>query len=323
MAKTKEKDLDKMLQADRKKRANQSGKGANGKGVVAIPTGPRAGIQKRKNVPQPPASLNGKWTHDLHASVSNTREPRPTKVSKSADATNGAKAPVVISQKVAKKLASNRLFEALHGAGDAGKPTASDLGVNIRGAAKPKNINGGITIKGSAGPFAVQGSNFAPGTTASDIRSILEKFGLSPINCGILSANPTVIAEFLFETREEAERCVEMFNNKLGDSKYNPSTQQVSRVLNLNVIDRLLHFMLKDTPQLPIPTKPRGNLQTQAQPIVQQIPTGPKGGASHVVIDGKYGFSAPRNAGSGLYSDAMVASGSRRQTRGRNQGSTR
>ncbi|KAF3104042.1 hypothetical protein TWF569_003305 [Orbilia oligospora] len=304
MAKTKEKDLDKMLQADRKKRANQSGKGANGKGVVAIPTGPRAGIQKRKNVPQPPASLNGKWTHDLHASVSNTREPRPTKVSKSADATNGAKAPVVISQKVAKKLASNRLFEALHGAGDAGKPTASDLGVNIRGAAKPKNINGGITIKGSAGPFAVQGSNFAPGTTASDIRSILEKFGLSPINCGILSANPTVIAEFLFETREEAERCVEMFNNKLGDN-------------------RLLHFMLKDTPQLPIPTKPRGNLQTQAQPIVQQIPTGPKGGASHVVIDGKYGFSAPRNAGSGLYSDAMVASGSRRQTRGRNQGSTR
>ncbi|KAF3164834.1 hypothetical protein TWF225_005684 [Orbilia oligospora] len=304
MAKTKEKDLDKMLQADRKKRANQSGKGANGKGVVAIPTGPRAGIQKRKNVPQQPASLNGKWTHDLHASVSNPREPRPTKVSKSTDATNGAKAPVVISQKVAKKLASNRLFEALHGAGDAGKPTASDLGVNIRGAAKPKNINGGITIKGSAGPFAVQGSNFAPGTTASDIRSILEKFGLSPINCGILSANPTVIAEFLFETREEAERCVEMFNNKLGDN-------------------RLLHFMLKDTPQLPIPIKPRGNLQTQAQPIVQQIPTGPKGGASHVVIDGKYGFSAPRNAGSGLYSDAMVASGSRRQTRGRNQGSTR
>ncbi|EGX46643.1 hypothetical protein AOL_s00097g547 [Orbilia oligospora ATCC 24927] len=304
MAKTKEKDLDKMLQADRKKRANQSGKGANGKGVVAIPTGPRAGIQKRKNVSQPPASLNGKWTHDLHASVSNTREPRPTKISKSTDATNGAKAPVVISQKVAKKLASNRLFEALHGAGDAGKPTASDLGVNIRGAAKPKNINGGITIKGSAGPFAVQGSNFAPGTTASDIRSILEKFGLSPINCGILSASPTVIAEFLFETREEAERCVEMFNNKLGDN-------------------RLLHFMLKDTPQLPIPTKPRGNLQTQAQPVVQHIPTGPKGGASHVVIDGKYGFSAPRNAGSGLYSDAMVASGSRRQTRGRNQGSTR
>ncbi|KAF3189020.1 hypothetical protein TWF106_003850 [Orbilia oligospora] len=305
MAKTKEKDLDKMLQADRKKRANQSGKGANAKGVVAIPTGPRAGIQKRKNVPQPPASLNGKWTHDLHASVSNTREPRPTKVSKSTDATNGAKAPIVISQKVAKKLASNRLFEALHGAGDAGKPTASDLGVNIRGAAKPKNINGGITIKGSAGPFAVQGSNFAPGTTASDIRSILEKFGLSPINCGILSANPTVIAEFLFETREEAERCVEMFNNKLGDN-------------------RLLHFMIKDTPQLPIPTKPRGHLQTQAQPVVQQIPTGPKGGASHVVIDGKYGFSAPRNAGSGLYSDAMVASGgSRRQTRGRNQGSTR
>ncbi|KAK6506013.1 hypothetical protein TWF506_010939 [Arthrobotrys conoides] len=304
MAKTKERDLDKMLQADRKKRANQPGKGANGKGVVAIPTGPRAGIQKRKNVPQPPASLNGKWTHDLHASVSNTRESKPAKASKPTGATNGAKAPIVISQKVAKKLASNRLFEALHGAGDAGKPTASDLGVNIRGAAKPKILNGGLTIKGSAGPFAVQGSNFAPGTTASDIRSILEKFGLSPINCGILSANPTVIAEFLFEARDEAERCVEMFNNKLGDN-------------------RLLHFMLKDTPQLPIPSKPRGNLQTQAQPIAKQIPTGPKGGASHVVVDGKYGFSAPRNAGSGLYSDAMVASGPRRQTRGRNPGSTR
>ncbi|KAK6332100.1 hypothetical protein TWF718_002634 [Orbilia javanica] len=301
MAKTKEKDLDKMLQADRKKRANQTGKGANGKGVVAIPTGPRAGIQKRKNAPQPPASLNGKWTHDLHASVSNTREP---KASRPASTTNGAKAPVVITQKVAKKLASNRLFEALHGVGDAGKPTASDLGVNIRGAAKPKNLSGGITIKGSAGPFAVQGSNFASGTTASDIRSILEKFGLSPINCGILSANPTVIAEFLFETRDEADRCVEMFNNKLADN-------------------RLLHFMLKDTPHLPVPTGPRGRLQTQAQPIAPQIPTGPKGGASHAVVDGKWGFSAPRNAGSGLYSDAMVASGPRRPTRGRNQGSTR
>ncbi|RVD87487.1 uncharacterized protein DFL_001721 [Arthrobotrys flagrans] len=304
MAKTKEKDLDKMLQADRKKRANQSGKGTSGKGVVVIPTGPRAGVQKRKNVPQPPASLNGKWTHDLHASVSNTRDSKSAGASKLTGATNGAKAPIVISQKVAKKLASNRLFEALHGAGDAGKPTASDLGVNIRGAAKPKNMNGGITIKGSAGPFAVQGSNFAPGTTASDIRSILEKFGLSPINCGILSANPTVIAEFLFETREEADRCVEMFNNKLGDN-------------------RLLHFALKDTPQLPIPTKPRGHLQTQAQPIAGQIPTGPKGGASHVIVDGKYGFSAPRSAGSGLYSDAMVASGPRRQTRGRNQGLSR
>ncbi|KAK6497449.1 hypothetical protein TWF481_011858 [Arthrobotrys musiformis] len=298
MAKTKAKDLDKMLQAARKQRANESGKGNNGKGVAAIPTGPRAGVQKRKTAPQPPASLNGKWTHDLHASVSTPRQ------SKSLGATNGAKAPIIISQKVAKKLASNRLFEALHGAGDAGKPTANDLGVNIRGASRPKNLGGGITIKGSAGPFAVQGSNFAPGTTASDIRSILEKFGLSPINCGILSANPTVIAEFLFETRDEADRCVEIFNNKVGDN-------------------RLLHFTIKDTPQLPVPNKPRGHLQTQAQPIAQQIPTGPRGGASQIVVDGKYGFSAPRAAGSGLYSDAMVASGPRRQTRGRNQGATR
>ncbi|KAK6346350.1 hypothetical protein TWF730_010676 [Orbilia blumenaviensis] len=294
MAKTKTESLDKILKEDRRKRAKQSGKGATGKGAVAIPTGPRAAVQKRKAASQPPASLNGKWTHDLHASVN-------ARARNTLGTTTGSKAPIVVSQKVAQKLASNRLFEAIHGGGAAGKETANDLGVNIRGASKPKNTGAGITIKGSAGPFAVHGSNFAPGTTASDIRSTMEKYGLFPINCGILSAQPTVIAEFLFETRADSDRCVEVFNNKLADS-------------------RILHFMLKDTPQLPIPGKARSRVQTQAQPVVNAVPTGPKG-AGHHIVDGRFGFTAPRNTGSGLYSDEMVTGPKR--GRGRNQASTR
>ncbi|KAK6524955.1 hypothetical protein TWF281_011845 [Arthrobotrys megalospora] len=299
MAKTKAKDLDKLLKDDRLKRAQKSGKGAIGKGaaVPAIPTGPRAGVQKRKSAPQPPSSLNGKWTHDLHNSVADVHQ------YKSLGATGGAKAPIIINQKMAQKMSSNRLFEALHAVGGAaGNTTASDLGINIRGASKPNNV--GISIKGSAGPFAVHGSNFASGTTASDIRTFLGGYDLPVLNCGILSANPTVIAEILFEKRDAADRCVELFNNRLADG-------------------RLLHFMLKDTPQLPVPTKTRNQLQTQAQPVAKSIPTGParqQRGPAHVVVDGKYGFSAPRNAGSGLYSDAMVAGGSSKPAGNRGRG---
>lgn len=120
---------------------------------------------------------------------------------------------------MAQKMASNRLFEALHAVGGAaGNTTASDLGINIRGASKPNNV--GISIKGSAGPFAVHGSNFASGTTASDIRTFLGGYDLQVLNCGILSANPTVIAEILFDKRADADKCVELFNNRLADGMH-------------------------------------------------------------------------------------------------------
>ncbi|KAK6539937.1 hypothetical protein TWF694_008771 [Orbilia ellipsospora] len=225
--------------------------------------------------------MNGKWTHDLHASVTTTKK------NKILSSTNGAKAPIILKPGVAEKLASNRLFEALHGmgGGNTGKPSAEDLGISIRGTSK--SSGSGITIKGSAGPFAVQGSNFAPGTTASDIRNVMESRNLNVLNCGILNAKPTVIAEILFEKRDDAQRCIEEFNNRLADG-------------------RLLHFILKDTPQLPVPPKVRA--VTQSQPISKPIPTGPKGqrGPSNVV-DGKFGFSSPRTAGGGgLYSDSIV-----------------
>lgn len=94
-------------------------------------------------------------------------------------------------------------------------------------------------------------------------------------------------------------------------------------ILIMNVTGRLLHFMLKDTPQLPVPMKTRNQLQTQAQPVAKSIPTGParqQRGGAHVVVDGKYGFSAPRNAGSGLYSDAMVAGGPSKPAGNRGRG---
>ncbi|KAJ6256025.1 hypothetical protein Dda_9117 [Drechslerella dactyloides] len=288
------KDLDKLLQEDRRKRARQ-----NQKSVPApVLSGPKRGVQKRKTAQPAPSNLNGKWTHDLHATVAS---PTKFKTLHSAASTTGAKIPIVLKPGVAEKLARNRLFKALHcmsAEGEAGKKAADDLGISIRGASKAGGS--GLTIKGSAGPFAVHGSNFAPGTTASDIRNVMEVRQLSVINCGILSAKPTVIAELVFEKQEDAQRCIEEFNNRLADG-------------------RLLHFMLKDSPQLPIPPKTRSTaIQQQAQPVAK--PSGASGPVRteqslHNVVDGKFGFTEPpRHVRGNLYSDSMVGRvrGSRR-----------
>ncbi|KAK6353119.1 hypothetical protein TWF696_005109 [Orbilia brochopaga] len=282
------KDLDKLLQEDRRKRAKQAGK----TGPAPIPTGPKSGVQKRKPTRQAPASLTGKWTHDLHASVAN---PTKHKTLHSAAASTGAKIPIVLKPGVAEKLSRNRLFKALHGmagGGEVEKKVAADLGINIRGASKAGGT--GITIKGSAGPFAVHGSNFAPGTTASDIRNVMETRQFKLVNCGILSAKPTVIAEIVFEKQEDAQRCIEEFNNRLADG-------------------RLLHFMLKESPQLRIPPKARNAAQEQlmSQPVAQNSAAGPVRSEQSLtnVVDGKFGFTEPRSTRGGLYSDSLVSRG--------------
>jgi hypothetical protein len=62
----------------------------------------------------------------------------------------------------------------------------------------------------------VVAQNFVPGTTAADIRAVFapnKSQGLS--SCRLISANPTVIAELVFDSQEEAEAVVAKFNNKM------------------------------------------------------------------------------------------------------------
>jgi len=57
-------------------------------------------------------------------------------------------------------------------------------------------------------------SNFAPGTTAADIESVMRSVGGDLQFCRLIAAQPTVIAEMGFTNAEDADKVIETFNNK-------------------------------------------------------------------------------------------------------------
>lgn len=80
--------------------------------------------------------------------------------------------------------------------------------------AEPSFGNVEINIRGAAGPYCVLASNFAPGTTAADIESVMAPIGGEMVGCKLVSASPTVIVEMIFVERSGAENVIAMFNNK-------------------------------------------------------------------------------------------------------------
>ena len=73
----------------------------------------------------------------------------------------------------------------------------------------------------------MKASNFAPGTTAADIESVMQSVGGQMKYCKLASAAPTVIAEMSFVEKAGAEAVIEMFNNKKVSNE-----RRVSRVLS-------------------------------------------------------------------------------------------
>ena len=71
-----------------------------------------------------------------------------------------------------------------------------------------------MNIRGAAGPYIVHAENFAPGTTAADIESVMQNVGGTMIYCKLVAAAPTVIAEMNFVDRSGAEKVIDMFHNK-------------------------------------------------------------------------------------------------------------
>jgi len=168
------------------------------------------------------SASNGKWTHDLHHKVNPT-------------ANRVSKLPTTISPAVARSLQNNRLFAALHGdqvrvtppaggggaAGGGGGAGAGAVagGLHIRGSAAAVGTAAtGFQIRGSAGPAVVQASNFAPGTTAEDIKHAMAPIG-KILSCIILTATPTVISEIVFEKKEAAEMCINQYNGQKADGE--------------------------------------------------------------------------------------------------------
>ena len=77
----------------------------------------------------------------------------------------------------------------------------------------------GLSIRGAAsGPYIVRAQNFAPGTTAADIESVMQSVGGAMNYCKLIAAAPTVVAEMSFVERAGAQDVIKMFNGKKASS---------------------------------------------------------------------------------------------------------
>ena len=138
------------------------------------------------------SNINGKWGHDLHQ----TTNARPSRF------------PTLARSQSSSAL--DRHDRALASLQSQLSKGAEESQVNIVRDAKSDNI----PIKGMAGPYIVVASNFAPGTTAADIESVMSGVGGQMLNCRLISASPTVMAEMQFSDKDGAETVISTFNNK-------------------------------------------------------------------------------------------------------------
>jgi hypothetical protein len=137
-------------------------------------------------------NVDAEWTHDLHS----LNNPTASRVSQLPNR----------GPKVSHANRNDRLYSALHGS--ASSPGLNNQ-FNIVGAAKPS-----ISIRGLAGPYTVMAKNFALGTTAADIESVMTLVGGVAQSCRIVTERPKVIAEIIFESKEGADNVVGTFNNQ-------------------------------------------------------------------------------------------------------------
>ena len=146
-----------------------------------------AGVQKRSTSAKPslqtPASIDGKWQHDLH------RLNNPT-----------ASAPPAGGRSARVDRRTYDKFASVLNASPTGR-TADTGGFSIRGVA-------------SGGPYTVIASNFAPGTTAADIEAVMSPVGGETLSCRLISAAPTVMVELQFADRQGADNVIATFNNQ-------------------------------------------------------------------------------------------------------------
>ncbi|KAJ4986058.1 RNA recognition motif containing protein [Stagonosporopsis vannaccii] len=205
-----------------------------------------AGIQKgRSSSAKPSGNIDGKWQHDLHK-VNNPNGPpaRAAKLGRTASASQ-----IDRNSRTYDKFAST-LNRNANGRSD------SAPGFSIRGVA-------------SIGPFTVIASNFAPGTTASDIEAVMAPHGGESLGCKMLTASPTVMVELTFATREGAENVIATFNNQKADG-------------------RTLYVYLKEKTTSNAIARSRPPPAHAAQTTDDMEVDGARGGSFQ---DGRYGFS--------------------------------
>ncbi|CAH0043063.1 unnamed protein product [Clonostachys solani] len=193
----------KIFDKNRRKSAPTRLNAQSGSGSLAsrISVNKRASLGGKNAVPRPKGDVNGEWTHDLHSTVN------PPKKSTSLSSRISKPGSKTAPQAASKKTTARR----------AAALDRMDVDVNVQ---KQVNIRSqGISIRGIAGPFTVVGQNFAPGTTAADIESVLTPFGGHMESCKIVKTKPFVVAEMVFASKEGGDRVIETFNNKTADGR--------------------------------------------------------------------------------------------------------
>lgn len=190
----------------RGRNANGSGSGTgslNGRGNSQKPTllSRMSGVQKQRSSSAKPATnIDGKWQHDLHR-LNNPNGP-PAK---------GLHRTVSTSQMDRNTRSFDKFASALNRDAfirNARNGPREDLGLNIRGAAA------------SVGQQTVIASNFAIGTTAADIEQVMGQIGGELLECRVVVAKPTVMAELTFATKDGAENVIQTFNGKKVRTRY-------------------------------------------------------------------------------------------------------
>ncbi|CAK7221038.1 hypothetical protein SCUCBS95973_004360 [Sporothrix curviconia] len=282
----------------------------------------RAGVQKRvssTSITPRAGNINTEWTHDLHDAGGNRssngngngNNARKNNTKSGSGAAAGSLASRISRAGEAPKGKQGRgaAAGAGTGAGAATQPAASARGRQQRRAAQVTNALsraelqhqssnashasvGSLSIRGIAAaanePLVVMAQNFAPGTTAADIESVMTPVGGLVSSCRILKTTPLVIAEILFESREGAERVIETFNNRTADGR-------VLHVYPKAVNGAVGGVLMPHNNNTPPPARaPAARQKSQGQ-----------------VLDGSLGFDDPMDTdglGSRLYSDDLVGS---------------
>ncbi|KIV99805.1 uncharacterized protein PV09_08609 [Verruconis gallopava] len=222
----------------------------------------------------------------------------------------------------------NQALDVLVNGGRSSRANEVDAQANIHSVRVSPGA--GFNIKGSAvqmnppREYAVVAQNFAPGTTAEDIRAVFvpDPTAAGLISCQLLVSHPTVIAELVFDNQDAAEEVVKKYNGRTADNRvlyvYHSDAPAVARsaVAPVKGVQRSHELVTSHDDEL---MDMEENRRTRQAPY-----TAPKGPRALVdVQDGRYGFAEneyrPRNSArtdGALVSDSMI---SRQRPRGNRQ----
>lgn len=85
-------------------------------------------------------------------------------------------------------------------------------GLQVAGSAaggaprQSQQFNAALSIRGLAGPQVIELKNLAPGTTAADVEEAMRRQGITVHSCRLLQTSPTVIADIVCVTKDDADK---------------------------------------------------------------------------------------------------------------------